>query len=81
MDFILFLVLLGLVFGAGFVVAGLQILLALALFGGLFFGIFILFVLIGAALSPLFLLAMVFLLAWLISRGLKKPAQIEPPKP
>ena len=81
MDFLLFLILLFLVFGAGFVVAGLQILFALAVFGGLFVGLFILFFLIGAAFSPIFLLLLVFLLAGLIRRGLKgPPRQIEPPK-
>lgn len=81
MNFLLFLILLGLVFGAGFVVASLQILFAFAIFMGLFIGLFFLFLLIGLSLSPVLLLASVFLLAWLIRRGAKPPAQIEGPRP
>lgn len=78
MDFFLFLLVAFLVFGAGFVIAGLQIAFAFALFIGLFFGGTILAIfLIGLALSPAFFLASLFLIAWLVRRSTRP--QIEPP--
>ncbi len=80
MDFLLFLFLAFLVFGAGFIIAGLQIIFVVALFAGLFGGAVLLFFLIGLSLSPLLFLFGLFFIAWLINRNTRTP-QIAPPRP
>lgn len=79
MDILLLLVLGFLVFGAGFFIAGLQILIALALIAGIFGGIMLLFFIIGAAMSPLALLAVIFLIAWAFRRETKPAVEYIPP--
>lgn len=80
MDFLLFLLLGFLIFGAGFFIAGLQIMFALALIMGIFGGLFLLFILIGVAMSPLLLLGGVFFIAWLFRRNTKPAVEYIPPQ-
>ena len=70
MGLLLFLFLASLLFGAGFVIAGLQIAFMLAIFFSLFLGItFFVVLLIGLSIAPALFLACLFLIALLLRRA------------
>ncbi|MES2907241.1 MAG: hypothetical protein V4691_09520 [Pseudomonadota bacterium] len=80
MEFLLFVILASLIFGAGFIIAGLQIAFVLALFVGLFFGGTMLAIfLVSLSLFPVLMLAGLFMFAWWLGRNSRRP-QIEPPR-
>lgn len=86
MELLLFLFLVSLLFGAGFIVAGLQIAFALMIFFGLFLGsLFFIVLLVSLSIAPAIMLGGLFLIALLLRRLTTRrlvatdPKQLAPP--